>query len=162
MPVIAIVGAHNSGKTTFIQKVVRKLQEDGYNVSVIKHDPKGKAETDKKGKDSYKIFEAGASQVIVASPTKISSFIRTEKPLNPAQIIERFVVPDTDLVIIEGFKHYKDFDKFEVIRKEENRNLLTQNPKGVITDYYQYPLTFSINDETDFVQYLKDTYLRRS
>jgi len=161
IPVIAIVGAHNSGKTTFIEKVVSNLSSKGYIVSVIKHDPKGKAETDKKGKDSYRIYEAGASQVIVASPKKISSFVKTEHPLSPKEIIERFVIEEADLIIIEGFKHYEGFDRFEVIRKEENRNLLTKNPKGVITDYYQYPVKFNINNEEDFVQYLIKNYIRR-
>ncbi len=161
IPVISIVGAHNSGKTTFIEKIVKNLQEKGYKVSVIKHDPKGKAETDKKGKDSYRIYEAGASQVIVASPNKISSFVRTPEPLDPKEIVERFVIDDVDIVIIEGFKYYEGFDKYEVIRKEENRELLIENPTGVITDYYEYPLKFDINNEEPFVQYLIEKYIRR-
>ncbi len=160
-PVIAIVGAHNSGKTTYIEKVVKSLQKKGYKVSVIKHDPKGKAETDKKGKDSYRIYEAGAAQVIVASPSKISSFVRTEKVLTPEEIIDRFVIDETDIIIIEGFKYYESFDKFEVIRKEECRDLLTKNPTGVITDYYNYPLRFDINDESEFVEYVIDNYIGR-
>ncbi len=161
IPVITIVGAHNSGKTTFIEKVVKSLQEKGYLISVIKHDPKGKAETDKKGKDSYRIFQAGAKQVIVASPDKISSFVRTYEPLTPKEIIEKFVVENADLVIIEGFKSYQGFDKFEVIRKDENRELLTKNPTGVITDYYDYPVKFDINDESEFVDFLIKKYIRR-
>ena len=161
IPVISIIGAHNSGKTTFIEKVVKNLQKKGYKVSVIKHDPKGKAETDKKGKDSYRIYEAGASQVIVASPNKISSFVRTPEPLEPEEIIEKFVIDNVDIVIIEGFKYYEGFDKYEVIRKEENRELLIENPTGVITDYYDYPLRFDINNEESFIQYLIEKYIRR-
>lgn len=161
IPVVSIVGAHNSGKTTFIEKVVKRLTEEGYRVSVIKHDPKGKAETDKKGKDSYRMYEAGASQVIVASPKKISSFVRIEKPLEPLEIIKDFVIEDADLVIIEGFKSYRGFDKFEVIRKEEKRELMVENPTGVITDFYEYSLRFDINDEKPFVQFLIENYIKR-
>lgn len=65
--VIVIVGAHNSGKTTFIEKVVSILSEEGVKVAYIKHDPKGKAKTNTEGKDSYKIYNAGATEVIIAS-----------------------------------------------------------------------------------------------
>lgn len=162
MKVIGIVGAHNSGKTTFIEKVIKKLKEKGYKVSAIKHDPKGKAKTDTEGKDSWKFQQAGADQVVLVSPNKITTFNRLEEELTPFEIIEKFVDKSVDLVILEGFKWYKGFDKFEVIRKEENRELmLKDNPelKGVITDYYSYNLSFNINNEDDFVKFLEEKYL---
>ncbi|HHG75070.1 MAG TPA: molybdopterin-guanine dinucleotide biosynthesis protein MobB, partial [Persephonella sp.] len=46
IPVISIVGVHNSGKTTFIENLIRILSEKGYKIGAVKHDPKGKAKTD--------------------------------------------------------------------------------------------------------------------
>lgn len=158
-PVIAIVGAHNSGKTTFLEKVVNILTEEGYNIAVIKHDPKGKAKTDTEGKDSYKMYQAGAKQVIIASPEKLSIFVRI-KDYN-LEDIYNYIDEDVDMVLIEGFKSYPNIDKYEVIRKEENRDLLVKDIKGVITDYYDYPLKFDINNPKEFIDYIKDKYLKR-
>lgn len=163
MKIIGIVGAHNSGKTTFISKLITKLKEKGYKVVAIKHDPKGKAKVDTEGKDSYKFQEAGADQVILVSPTKITTFNKIEKELHPNEIIEKFVNKSADLVILEGFKWYKGFDKFEVIRKEESRELLLKDNKGlkgVITDYYPFNPSFDINNVNDFIKYLENNYLK--
>ncbi len=163
MKVLGIVGAHNSGKTTFIEKVIRRLKERGYRVAAVKHDPKGKAQVDKKGKDSYRFQEAGADQVILASPQKIVTFNKIEKELNPFEIIDKFVDKTNDLVILEGFKWYSGFDKYEVIRKSENRDLLLKGSlelKGVITDYYNFNPSFDINNELEFVEFLEKNYLK--
>lgn len=162
-PVVAIVGAHNSGKTTFIEKVVNILSSEGYNVCYIKHDPKGKAKTDTEGKDSYRIYQAGSKQVIVASPDKVSSFVRMQD-YTLFDIIKNFTTQDIDIIIVEGFKTVKGIDKFEVIRKEENRQLMISKEDGlvgVITDYYQYETVFDINNPQEFIIYLKNNYLKR-
>ncbi|WP_028951100.1 molybdopterin-guanine dinucleotide biosynthesis protein B [Sulfurihydrogenibium subterraneum] len=162
-PVIAIVGAHNSGKTTFIEKVVNILSEEGFNVCYIKHDPKGKAKTDTEGKDSYKVYQAGAKQVIVASPDKVSSFVRLQD-YTLFDFIKNFTTQSVDIIIVEGFKTVKGIDKFEVIRKEENRQLMINKEDGligVITDYYQYETVFDINNPQEFVIFLKNNYLKR-
>ncbi len=163
IPVIFIVGAHNSGKTTFIEKIIKILSEKGYKIAAVKHDPKGKAKTDTKGKDSWKMYNAGASQVILASPNKITSYIRAEFDYTPEFILTNLIVGKPDLVIFEGFKWFKGYDKYEVIRKDENRGLLTDpnDLKGVITDYYKFHTTFDINNPQEFVKYIEDTYLRK-
>ncbi|NPA58558.1 MAG: molybdopterin-guanine dinucleotide biosynthesis protein B [Aquificae bacterium] len=161
-PVIGIVGRHNSGKTTFIEAVIRILSEKGYSIGAVKHDPKGKAKTDTPGKDSYRMYGAGAKQVVLASPGKITSYIR-EEDHSPEKVVERYMVDGLDLIIVEGFKNYKGWDKFEVIRKEENRELAVSEEeglKGVITDYYSYPLRFDINRPEEFAQYLERYYIK--
>ncbi|WP_457625215.1 molybdopterin-guanine dinucleotide biosynthesis protein B [Persephonella sp.] len=161
IPVISIVGIHNSGKTTFIESVIGILSERGYRVGAVKHDPKGKAKTDTPGKDSYRMFHAGAEQVILASPGRITSYIRDDD-YDPSDIIEKYMIRDLDIVIIEGFKGYKNTDKFEVIRKEENRELVISEKdglKGVITDYYRYPLRFDINRPEEFADYVEKHYI---
>ncbi len=162
--IVGIVGAHNSGKTTFITKVISILKEEGIKVCGIKHDPKGKSETDIKGKDSYRMYISGAEQVILVSPKKITSFVRNNRNEDIKEIIDKFVMKEIDIVILEGFKNYKGFDKFEVIRKDENRDLLLKNSdelKGVITDYYDYHLKFDINNPKEFVEFLIENYIKR-
>ena len=163
-PVICIVGAHNSGKTTFITKIIEILTSEGYNVVALKHDPKGKAITDTVGKDSYKMYEAGAKQVILVSPKKITTYNRTEKDIHPKEIIKKFADREADIIILEGFKWYEGFDKFEVIRKVENRDLMLKDSeelKGVITDYYPFNPSFDINKPEQFAQFLKKHYIQK-
>ncbi len=162
VPAVCIVGAHNSGKTTFIEKVIKILTEKGYKITAVKHDPKGKAKTDTEGKDSWKMFNAGARQVILASPKKLTTYTRIEENYTPEDILKHITV-ETDLVIFEGFKWFKGFDKFEVIRKEENRELLTEKNelKGVITDFLDFSLKFDINKPEEFVEYLEKEYLKK-
>ncbi len=154
--VVIISGAHNSGKTTFIEKVVNILKKEGFKVAYIKHDPKGKAKTDTEGKDSYKIYQAGADEVIIASPFKITHYKRMED-YSLKQLIN-MIDSDIDIIIVEGFKSFIGFKKFEVIRKEEGRDLINEkeNLTGIITDYYDFNLKFDINKPQDFVDYLKD------
>jgi len=50
---VAFTGPSNSGKTTLILKVARKLiNEHKKEVAIIKHDPGDKAKFDVEGKDS--------------------------------------------------------------------------------------------------------------
>ncbi len=164
-PIIGIVGAHNSGKTTFIEKVIKILKKRGYKVIAVKHDPKGKAKIDTEGKDSYRFQQAGADEVILVSPKKITTFTKTDEEMSPLEIVKKFSHLSPDIVILEGFKWYKGFDKFEVIRKEENRYLLLKdNPelKGVITDYYPYSPSFDINNPKEFVEFLIKRYTSTS
>lgn len=160
--VVVITGAHNSGKTTFIEKIVGMLSSKGFVVSYVKHDPKGKAITDTEGKDSWKIYHAGAKQVVVASPDKLSLFIK-EDSYNLIDIINLLGTFKPDIIIIEGFKDAVGFDKFEVIRKSENRRLILEKDRylrGVITDYYDYPTRFDINKPKEFVDFLVKNYIR--
>lgn len=159
---VIITGAHNSGKTTFIEKVVRTLTSRGYSIAYIKHDPKGKAITDTEGKDSWKVYTAGAQQVVVASPQKLSIFVRQSSyDLEyVVRILESF---NPDLIVVEGFRTDTRYDKFEVIRKQENRQLMCDgdpNLKGVITDYYDFHLKFDINKPETFAEFLEKNYIR--
>lgn len=159
--VFAIVGAHNSGKTTFIENVIKILKQKGYKVVAIKHDPKGKAKIDTEGKDSWKFQQAGADEVLLVSPNKIATFTKIEEELHPFEIIKNYTNIDADFIILEGFKWYKGFDKYEVIRKEENRELMLKDSpelKGVITDYYKFFPSFDINKPEEFVKFIEENY----
>ena len=96
---VAFTGPSNSGKTTLIEKISRKLIVD-YEVAIIKNDPKNKATFDTKGKDSYKFFQTGA-EVIVTSPTQTTYFSKRHKELN--QLI--CLLDDFDYLLVEGLKN---------------------------------------------------------
>lgn len=98
---VAFTGPSNSGKTTLILKVARKLiHEHGKEVAIIKHDPKDKAKFDVEGKDSYKFSDTGA-EVIVTSPNRTTYFSQRNKELDEMiRLFDRF-----DILLVEGLKN---------------------------------------------------------
>ena len=95
---IAFTGPSNSGKTTLIEKIAKKLIPDN-QVAIIKHDPKEKAVFDTPGKDSYKFSQTGAETVVV-SPTRTTYFSQRSKTID--EIIE--MIGDFDFLLVEGLK----------------------------------------------------------
>ena len=98
---VAFTGASNSGKTTLILKVARKLiHEYSRRVAIVKHDPGDKAQFDVEGKDSYKFSDTGA-EVIVTSPTKTTYFSKKSEDLEGMiRLFDTF-----DVLLIEGLKN---------------------------------------------------------
>lgn len=112
--IISFSGVSNSGKTTLIINLC-KLLIPTYKVGVIKHDPKGKAIFDTKGKDSYKFFECGADVAIV-SPKETN--IRFNQNVNNDEIINILnTQKNLDYIFIEGFKTMP-YKKICVVRGE--------------------------------------------
>lgn len=97
--VVAFTGPSNSGKTTLIINLSQLLQNQGYKVSIIKHDPGNKAIFDREGKDSYKFFQTGAD-VAVVSPQRTTIFKQTTSQIET--IIKSF--DHSDFVLVEGLK----------------------------------------------------------
>jgi molybdopterin-guanine dinucleotide biosynthesis protein B len=98
---VAFTGPSNSGKTTLILKVARKMiHEQGLKVAIIKNDPKDKAVVDVPGKDSYKFSDTGA-EVIVTSPTRTTYFSQRHNELE--DMVKMF--GDFDVLLVEGLKN---------------------------------------------------------
>lgn len=97
MKIVAFTGNSNSGKTTIIEKLALLLRDK--KVSIIKHDPKDKAELDKDGKDSARFYETGANVAILGAT---QTYLRFHKSLAIESIINSF--KPCDYVFIEGLK----------------------------------------------------------
>lgn len=96
---VAFSGPSNSGKTTLVVKVANILQDNGFKVCIIKHDPKDKAVFDKEGKDSFKFSQTGAD-VAVVSPNKTTLFKKSTSDID--DMIRLF--HDFDYLLVEGLK----------------------------------------------------------
>ena len=113
VPVIAFVGKHNSGKTTLLIKVIKEFNDRGIEVGLIKH-AHHKVEIPD-GKDSEKLFHAGASVVYTNSPDIQIIYARTKsQPLS--EIIEK-IAPTVDIIILEGYKN-ESYPKIEIMRQD--------------------------------------------
>ena len=66
VPIVCFVGKSNSGKTTFIERVIPELVRAGYKIATVKHAGHG-FDLDTEGKDSWRHKQAGASSVVILS-----------------------------------------------------------------------------------------------
>ena len=97
--VVAFSGPSNSGKTTAIVKVASILNDQGFKVCIIKHDPKDKAMFDTPGKDSFKFSQTGAD-VAVVSPNKTTIFKKSNSTID--DLVNVF--GNFDYLLVEGLK----------------------------------------------------------
>jgi molybdopterin-guanine dinucleotide biosynthesis protein MobB len=100
-PAFGVCGYSGSGKTTLIEALVRRLREQGLKVGVIKQDAHG-LEIDREGKDTDRIFRAGAD-VLIRDAEQV--FARIHRPPDvPLHDLIRRVGPHYDLILVEGHK----------------------------------------------------------
>ena len=133
---VAFTGPSNSGKTTLILKVARKLiHEHKLEVAIIKHDPKDKARFDVEGKDSYKFSDTGA-EVIVTSPNRTTYFSQRRSELE--DMIRLF--GDFDILLVEGLKNLP-LPRISIFRNE------------IDEDYFPYMNALAIDKSVDLSRY---------
>jgi len=117
---LALSGYHNCGKTTVGTYIVTKLSEKGYKVGVIKSTKETMEETDKPGSDTFKYRKAGARQVVLFQRDRMTLFIE-DMPKDKDKVFTLFerLFFDYDLVILEGFKEWRDVPKIWLKRNDE-------------------------------------------
>jgi molybdopterin-guanine dinucleotide biosynthesis protein MobB len=114
---VALVGGHDSGKTTLLVELVPWLTAMGFKVGVVKHTSKD-AEDDVAGKDSHR--HAGSGAAIAAFVTPGRTTARRLGPEEPLQDLLEREFADCDLVLIEGYKSLP-VPKIEVTRARAAR-----------------------------------------
>ena len=112
IPVLAVVGAKEAGKTALIEHLLPEFARRGFRVGVIKHDPHG-FEIDREGTDTWRAAAAGAEVVAIAGPGKVAVILRPagEVPLAAVEAHLRGV----DLILLEGYSQ-EPVPKVEVQR----------------------------------------------
>ena len=129
IPIISIVGKSDSGKTTFIEKLLPELTRRGYLIATVKHDVHG-FEVDREGKDSWRHKQAGAHTVVISSPNKVALIRDVKKDLSLEEIREK-LIQEVDLILSEGYK--KDVQpKIEIFRKEKYEELLCTEKDNLV------------------------------
>ena len=142
-PIIAIVAPNSgTGKTFFIEKLIKILSAQNISVGVIKSDSHS-FNIDIEGKDSQKFQNAGAKSVAVVSPNAFF-MIQHTKSANFLEIAEKM---SADLILTESRTH-ETFpaislwrDKGEVIKNEKIVAIFTSNPQK-----NNYIYQFDLND----------------
>ncbi|MHB8923573.1 MAG: molybdopterin-guanine dinucleotide biosynthesis protein B, partial [Thermoleophilia bacterium] len=112
-PLVCFVGKKDSGKTTFLEKLVSLLVARGLAVAYIKHDVHG-FEFDREGTDTWRLSRAGTRQVVISSPWAVGRVEDRDTELSLEEI-HADLGDACDLVIAEGFKTAAA-DRIEVSR----------------------------------------------
>lgn len=101
-PAVSIVGRHNSGKTTLIEKLIAEMVGRGYDVGSVKHHSHVGFDIDHPGKDSYRHRAAGASETVIASPDMLARVKTLEREVECSEIVRS--MPGHDIIIVEGYR----------------------------------------------------------
>lgn len=129
IPIVAIVGKSNSGKTTLIEKLLPELNKRGYRVATIKHHTHA-LEIDTPGKDSWRHKQAGAQTTFISTPHAIGMVHSVDSDMTPDEIRDRFI-DDVDLVLAEGFKMLS-VPKIEVFRSSVHAEPLSAGDENLL------------------------------
>lgn len=128
---LGITGTSGSGKTTLVEQLIARFVRDGRRVAAIKHTHHG-FDLDSPGKDSYRMRTAGSAEVVLVGGERLvlmREYTTTHEP-ELADVLA-LLSPETDLVIVEGYKR-STFPKIEVFRPSLGRAPLWPEIGGVV------------------------------
>jgi len=124
VPVLACCGFSGSGKTTLLEAVVPILRARGLAVAVIKHDAHG-IRIDREGKDSDRLFRAGANVLLRGANESAARWHREDGP-SLDQALDSLALTH-DIILVEGHKQ-TELPKLWLLGESE------EAPPGDVTD----------------------------
>ena len=150
MRIFGVTGWKNSGKTHLVERMVAEITGRGFSISTVKHAHHA-TEIDHPGRDSFRHREAGAREVIVASPVRwaLMHELRGAEEPKLADLLAHLA--PVDLVLIEGYKR-ESHPKIEAHRSATGRPLLApDNPtiRAVASDTAHPGLALPVLDLDD-------------
>lgn len=125
------------GKTTLLTSLIPVLTARGLRISVIKH-AHHTFDIDHPGKDSYRLRESGAVQMLLGSRhrwalmtelSRIPDQAHTEPGLS--DLLQHIDPTFADLIVVEGFKQ-EPIPKIEVYRPNLNKPMLAEHDSHII------------------------------
>ena len=114
-PVVSFTARSGTGKTTFLCGLIPELRRRGVRVLVVKHDVHG-FEVDRPGKDTWRLRQAGARQVLIANAQQLALMADTDGDQPLMSLIERHA-EDVELVLSEGYRR-SAAPKILVVRRD--------------------------------------------
>jgi molybdopterin-guanine dinucleotide biosynthesis adapter protein len=159
-PIISIVGKSSTGKTTFLEKLLRELTARGYKVATIKHSHHS-IDFDNPSKDSSRHARAGAAVTMVSSTTSFQIVKQVPNELTVDELA-RNLGEEYDLILTEGFSR-GNAPKVEIHRKEAGPLLeVATNLLAVLTDE---PLEietpqFGLDDVQGIAKLIEEKYIQ--
>lgn len=152
-PALGFVAPSGTGKTTLLTRLAAVLSARGLRLGYLKHAHHG-FDLDTQGKDSYRLREAGAQRVLIASAARWALLqendARQPIPQLP-ELLAHFDPERIDLVLIEGWHGVSSYPKIAVHRPAAGREpqrfddsdliaVATDTPEQVPTSLPRLPL----------------------
>jgi molybdopterin-guanine dinucleotide biosynthesis protein B len=159
-PIVSIVGKSSTGKTTFLEKLIREITSRGYKVATIKHSHHS-ISFDQPNKDSWRHAKAGAAATMVSSTTSIQVIKSVSRELSIDELA-RNLSEDYDIILTEGFSRGAA-PKIEIHRKEAGP--LLENAQKLFAVVTDEPLEtearqFSMDDVKGIADLLEQKFIR--
>lgn len=140
VPIVCFVGRSNSGKTTFIERVIPELVRAGYKVATVKHAGHG-FDLDTEGKDSWRHKQAGASSVVVLSKGSMAMFADVSDQMKVEDVRDRFLDGSYDLILAEGWKN-EGYPKIVIVREQVGE--ISISPDGLLAVVSDKPVDLNV------------------
>ncbi|MDD2863837.1 MAG: molybdopterin-guanine dinucleotide biosynthesis protein B [Methylococcales bacterium] len=165
IPILGFAAASGTGKTTLLAQLLPLLKNAGLRVGLIKHSHHD-FEIDHVGKDSFELRKAGATPVVLVSKYRravIEEFEHQTEP-NLTEQIALFNPTETDLILVEGFRH-EAFAKIELHRTELNKPFLYLNDNHIIaiatdTVLKTHLPQLNLNQPAEIADFILHTFLK--
>lgn len=161
VPVICFVAAKSgTGKTTFLEKLIKEIVGRGYEVGTIKSDAHG-FDIDKPGKDSWRFAQAGSKATAIIGPDKFALIQKTPSKKDLEEVVA--MIEGVDIILVEGYK-FSNRPRIEVVRSEMGTELVSpvEHLIAVITDVegLSVPVpVLNINDVEGVADLIIEKYL---
>jgi molybdopterin-guanine dinucleotide biosynthesis protein B len=149
IPIVCFVGRSNSGKTTFVERVI----------------PAGHGfDLDTEGKDSWRHKRAGASSVVVLSKGSMALFADVSDELKVEEVRDKFLDGTYDLIIAEGWKH-EGYPKIVIVRDQFGE--VPVLPEGLLAVVSNQPVSldvpvFGLDDVSAVAALIMERFPRRA
>ena len=129
MRVYGVTGWKNAGKTGLMERLVAEIAGRGLTVSTVKH-AHHSTDVDQPGRDSFRHREAGAREVLLASPHRWALMHELRGADEPPLEELLAKLSPVDLVLVEGFKR-EAHPKVEAHRAETGKPLLASKNETI-------------------------------
>lgn len=133
VPMVGFAAFSGTGKTTLLTRLLPLLKTRGLRIAVVKHAHHA-FDMDHPGKDSYRLREAGADAMLVASRKRCALIQERPDVHDEPSLSEALAMLDPDmldLVLVEGFK-LEPIPKIELHRAGLGKPLLFPHDANII------------------------------
>ncbi len=129
MKIYGVTGWKNAGKTGLMERLVAEFCARGLTVSTLKH-AHHSTDVDQPGTDSHRHREAGASEVLLASPNRVAIMQELRGAPEPSFTDLLARMRPVDLVLVEGFKR-EPHPKIEAYRTSAGNPLIAPGDASI-------------------------------
>jgi len=162
IPVLAVLGHKNSGKTTVAERIVSTLVKRGFKVAAAKHISKEGFSMDKEGKDTWRYSTAGANPVIAVSNREVTIKLKAGANVPSIEPMLRISAENNaDALLIEGFSFIalknKEIGKIICVRNLSEYDEYKEKAEGEVLAYCSFkPLGEPILEIRENLQRIAD------